>query len=375
MVHKKSYYKKSFYNKSLYLCIIGISLILIMYCSTDVMASNGQTAVSKYALSWDGNKNVPYIYGDEPGGVAGRACKSLEEVEKKHKVGETIGVDCSAFTGFVYKHFGIDIPMQSEAQLAAAVKTFTKESEAIPGDITWWEGHVGIYIGNGKIVHTNTRRLPTNFPHVSQISGEGANYKFPSKFCRMVEDVKKLKPLSGSDASDTDDKVNGTEGYGSVITDSDLTGMPTKSSLVEAQKELELKDRSELTIDEIETLAYVNESLSKLNPVEGYHILSSAVGIGLILYSVILILAYAFDYVNVFIDISMLSIISFGKFRIVGSEDVAQGARVGWSAKRRKTYLTVSMLISRAVILAIIGIMLLSGYLNSLLAYMLGLIR
>ena len=70
--------------------------------------SSGQTAVSEYALSWDGHTEMPYIYGG-PGGRSGPM--TLEECSE-----QGVGFDCSAFTAMVYRHFGIEITAQSDAQ-------------------------------------------------------------------------------------------------------------------------------------------------------------------------------------------------------------------------------------------------------------------
>lgn len=66
----------------------------------------------------------------------------------------TNGADCSGFTYAVYQNFGISIPRSSYAQ-----STYGREvsySEAQPGDIIYYGGHVGIYIGGGQIVHAST---------------------------------------------------------------------------------------------------------------------------------------------------------------------------------------------------------------------------
>lgn len=69
------------------------------------------------------------------------------------------GIDCSGFTKYVYGHFGITLPRYSgdQRQCGQAVSY----NNAQPGDLIFYEGHVAIYIGNGKIVHaSNSKPYP-----------------------------------------------------------------------------------------------------------------------------------------------------------------------------------------------------------------------
>jgi cell wall-associated NlpC family hydrolase len=65
------------------------------------------------------------------------------------------GFDCSGFTQFVFAHVGINLPHSSSAQ---GRMTAIAPEAALPGDlvITNGGGHVGIYLGNGMIIHAGT---------------------------------------------------------------------------------------------------------------------------------------------------------------------------------------------------------------------------
>ena len=94
-------------------------------------ASNGQ-AIVDYACQFIGN---PYVWGGT----------SL-----------TDGADCSGFVWRVYKDFGYTVPRTSYS-----FRSYGSEvsySEAQPGDVICYAGHVALYIGNGQIVHASTQR-------------------------------------------------------------------------------------------------------------------------------------------------------------------------------------------------------------------------
>lgn len=68
----------------------------------------------------------------------------------------TNGADCSGFTYAVYKDFGYSLPRTSYEQRSAG--TGVNYSEAQPGDLICYDGHVALYIGGGLIVHASTAR-------------------------------------------------------------------------------------------------------------------------------------------------------------------------------------------------------------------------
>ena len=99
--------------------------------------------IAQYALQYVGN---PYVSGGT----------SL-----------TGGADCSGFTYRVYSDFGYSISRTSYQQRNNG--TGVSYSEAQPGDIICYEGHVGLYIGDGLIVHaSNSNPYPSGGIKVSQ---------------------------------------------------------------------------------------------------------------------------------------------------------------------------------------------------------------
>ncbi len=72
----------------------------------------------------------------------------------------TRGTDCSGFVMGVYRHFGVSLPRTSYAM--RKVGKAVSRSEMQPGDIICYNGHVGIYAGNGKIVNAINERKGIN---------------------------------------------------------------------------------------------------------------------------------------------------------------------------------------------------------------------
>lgn len=89
--------------------------------------------VVKFAMQFVGN---PYVYGGS----------SL-----------TNGTDCSGFVMSVYNNFGVSLPHSSAADRSVGAAVNGIEN-AQPGDIICYSGHVGIYAGNGQLVHASTSK-------------------------------------------------------------------------------------------------------------------------------------------------------------------------------------------------------------------------
>lgn len=86
--------------------------------------------------------------------IASYACKFVGNPYVAGGTSLTNGADCSGFTYAVYQAFGYSIPRTSTAQRSAGKGV--NYSEAQPGDIICYAGHVALYIGGGRIVHAST---------------------------------------------------------------------------------------------------------------------------------------------------------------------------------------------------------------------------
>lgn len=109
-------------------------------------------SVADFAVQFVGN---PYVYGGT----------SL-----------TNGADCSGFVMSVYKNFGVSLPHSSSADRHVGYNVGSL-AEAQAGDLVCYSGHVGIYIGNGQIVHASTA--------ATGIKISDANYRTPVAIRRI----------------------------------------------------------------------------------------------------------------------------------------------------------------------------------------------
>lgn len=85
------------------------------------------------------------------------------------------GFDCSGLTSYAYAAAGISLPHSSKAQ--STLGTPVSRADLMPGDIVYFYSpvsHVGIYIGDGKMVHARTFGQPVAVTSVDQAGYRGA---------------------------------------------------------------------------------------------------------------------------------------------------------------------------------------------------------
>lgn len=86
------------------------------------------------------------------------------------------GWDCSSYTSFVMKQFGVKLPAYSDAQYQQG--TAVEKNDLRPGDLVFFHppgeraagkvtGHVGIYLGNGQMVNAANPSAGTRIQPVS----------------------------------------------------------------------------------------------------------------------------------------------------------------------------------------------------------------
>lgn len=106
---------------------------------------------------------------DVPGATSGnKGAQAVSIAMKAEKNGTpyawggnslTRGVDCSGLVQQVYRQLGVSLPRTTYEQAKAGKQVSL--SQIRPGDLVFYNnyGHVGIYMGNGKIIHSANKNL------------------------------------------------------------------------------------------------------------------------------------------------------------------------------------------------------------------------
>ncbi len=111
---------------------------------TSGSVSSGNTSTAQAIVNAAYSQlGVPYVYGGSTPGVA---------------------LDCSGLVQYCHAVAGISLPRTSQAQGGCGVAV----SDPQPGDIVCYGTHVGIYIGNGQMIHAPT---PGDVVKISSVYG------------------------------------------------------------------------------------------------------------------------------------------------------------------------------------------------------------
>lgn len=108
--------------------------------------------------------------------ASGRAAQAIAfakaQVGKPYRYGATgpNAYDCSGLTGAAYRSAGISLPRTASAQFGVGTRVSLGQLQ--PGDLVFYYSgisHVGIYVGNGMIVHAANPRSGINYAPVTSM--------------------------------------------------------------------------------------------------------------------------------------------------------------------------------------------------------------
>lgn len=122
-------------------------------------------------------KDNPVDAAALPGAVSGVAAAALAELGKPYGWGAAgpDAFDCSGLMVWAYAQNGIGIPRTSQAQLAGGTPVPLDALQ--PGDIIgYYPGvtHVGMYIGDGMVVHSSDYGIPIQVVPLNSMPIQGA---------------------------------------------------------------------------------------------------------------------------------------------------------------------------------------------------------
>ncbi|MBP1992383.1 C40 family peptidase [Paenibacillus eucommiae] len=136
-------YQQKWYKKLVITAMaltIGLSSSLVITPHSASAATSSSTLANRVVSFGDNFLGRPYVFGA--------------------KSGQTRTFDCSSFTQYVYKNYGINLPRTSKAQSKSG--SYVPRSQLRKGDLIFFSNpgkpgivnHVAIYAGNGTILHT-----------------------------------------------------------------------------------------------------------------------------------------------------------------------------------------------------------------------------
>lgn len=401
---------------------------LVVRTASDYNIDFSTMCFADYCMFFVQDINIKYGIGHNCGGN-GRSggildYGSLQDLCLNELAGGDNGIDCSALVYIIGKYFGSSINTSSTSayeslSIGSDVERIidAKErgfDEIKTGDVIITkkgdQGHalicVGEVAGEMSMVHIGSSFLCThedrsrtcctivpgsgvNFcdactPNVTTSSGQNKRFIRTAAVNTFFSDmsgydsVKIYRPFYsrnlGDDYTGTDygsgasssTIVSWVQKTGTMLEESEIIGMPGK--FVFDGEPIIITGRDGLSTLDKEALTSIGQGIGygKITISSIITTIVTALGYILLLYGSLLIMAYFFDCSNNFIDMSLMSILTFNKWRVVDDEDVKKTLK-----RNGITYITKTGVFVRAGIVWVIGILFVSGTLLKGIAFVL----
>ena len=151
--------------------------------------------------------------------------------------------------------------------------------------------------------------------------------------------------------------------YKTLVEQWDLVGMPSKSHLSGTIVKPEILDYTSLTQAELSNLQAIKDikDADKLSFFDVAKTVISVVGFLLIIYALLLVMAYIFDKVNSFISVSLVSLLTLGHLKVTSEIEYAE---LDGEMKSKKGYIKAGKLIVIVIVLMLLGGLMVSGQLS-----------
>lgn len=303
-------------------------------------------------------------------------------------------MDCSKFVQCVMAHCGISVPDTTTGYYNDLFGGSSKypnlrvvpDEEAMPGDVVLWYDavnhkgqHVALYIGESEIIHISSSHDRSTTERNDTLITRRGLYTMKDYVRVMV------RVVDDADAFNSDGTINPDGVFGDIdsvetkraiqskpiemgdlVMEGDLVGMETVWCAGE-QDMIHLLSRDSLGVKDRVSLTAIGDGIESrvITMPEAVGVISSGLGIVLMVYGFIVMLAGIFDKVNQFIDVSLVKIVSFGKWYIVDDENLEGN-------KKGKHFISMAGFVLRIVILVGTGIFLVSGLFVRMVVWLFG---
>ena len=184
----------------------------------------------------------------------------------------------------------------------------------------------------------------------------------------MLKDSPKRESSVGTDVSyklgvnGVSSSSEGGSSSSTIVAEWELAGMPEKSQITEQQSDIKLPDRSGLSVGENYSVSIIKDNLAidrEASIFDKVRIFIVFLGLILITYAVFLFVAMVFDMINVFFDISLVKILTFGLLEYCPYEKELGNA----TGKTNTSKLVISI-----TVILLVGMFLVSGGILSVMS-------
>lgn len=188
-------------------------------------------------------------------------------------------------------------------------------------------------------------------------SGDAYAGSYKNDFAMIDPILKEFGSLAVDGSSDSGDKVDADLGSDGLPKEWELVGMSKRKYLYESQNKLDLPSSdSGLTVKQRQHLASIKEDVTS---VDGFNLITflrtivASVGILFFVWAIFLMVAYLFDRSNIFFEVSLVSILTFGSITVLALDETDS----------RKV--NASTIAKRVILALVIGYVLVAGVMYS----------
>ena len=167
------------------ICLLAFCLVLSPAASAATKPASLPTVPNPARFSGSVPLTLDRLPIQEPASLGQRAVRiAAGELGVPYRYGGSSpsGFDCSGLVAYVYGRLGVRLPHNAAAQYAYG--RAVDSGHLLPGDLVFFDGlgHVGVYIGRGRIIHAPRSGERVEIQSLASRSGslEGARRVVPT---------------------------------------------------------------------------------------------------------------------------------------------------------------------------------------------------